>query len=164
MPLLNCCVYDGHNEFLKERATLAIKFVMDGSEEAQKFVRELVPVTQGQNQNASAVTVPSQTPKPTLALATSASTSQTSSQAKTQVSAPVNSQPEDKDKVTSNAEEATKTSQKLEDGKKLLAESKDILAELSLLASVKKGNLTQDEVVGKLTEAAEKLKVIGERV
>ncbi|PBP27758.1 essential cytoplasmic protein [Diplocarpon rosae] len=24
MPLLNCCVYDGHNEYLKERATLAI--------------------------------------------------------------------------------------------------------------------------------------------
>ncbi|KAL3421623.1 Copper transport protein 86 [Phlyctema vagabunda] len=50
MPLLNCCVYDGHNEYLKERATLAIKFVMEGCEEAQKFVRELVPLRQGQNQ------------------------------------------------------------------------------------------------------------------
>ncbi|CAG8978062.1 hypothetical protein HYALB_00000734 [Hymenoscyphus albidus] len=48
MPLLNCCVYDGHNEYLKERATLAIKFVMEGSEEAQKFVRDLVPVKQAQ--------------------------------------------------------------------------------------------------------------------
>lgn len=44
MPLLNCCVYDGHNEYLKERATLAIKFVMEGCDEAQKFVRELVPL------------------------------------------------------------------------------------------------------------------------
>lgn len=50
MPLLNCCVYDGHNEYLKERATLAIKFVMEGCEEAQKFVRELVPLKQAQAQ------------------------------------------------------------------------------------------------------------------
>ncbi|TVY68760.1 hypothetical protein LSUE1_G008658, partial [Lachnellula suecica] len=48
MPLLNCCVYDGHNEYLKERATLAIKFVMEGCEEAQRFVRELVPVKRAQ--------------------------------------------------------------------------------------------------------------------
>ncbi|TVY39740.1 hypothetical protein LSUB1_G004172, partial [Lachnellula subtilissima] len=48
MPLLNCCVYDGYNEYLKERATLAIKFVMEGCEEAQKFVRELVPMKQAQ--------------------------------------------------------------------------------------------------------------------
>lgn len=52
MPLLNCCVYDGHNEYLKERATLAIKFTMEGCEEAQKFVRELVPVKQAQQENA----------------------------------------------------------------------------------------------------------------
>ncbi|TAQ85473.1 Adenosinetriphosphatase [Chlorociboria aeruginascens] len=50
MPLLNCCVYDGHNEYLKERATLAIKFVMEGCDEAQKFVRELVPMKQPQAQ------------------------------------------------------------------------------------------------------------------
>jgi palmitoyltransferase len=54
MPLLNCCVYDGHNEYLKERATLAIKFVMEGCEEAQKFVRELVPIKQTQIQAQSA--------------------------------------------------------------------------------------------------------------
>lgn len=50
MPLLNCCVYDGHNEYLKERATLAIKFVMEGCEGAQKFVRDLVPIKQPQAQ------------------------------------------------------------------------------------------------------------------
>ena len=50
LPLLNCCVYDGNNEYLKERATVAIKFVMEGSDEAQKFVRDLVPIKQAQAQ------------------------------------------------------------------------------------------------------------------
>jgi hypothetical protein len=54
MPLLNCCVYDGHNEYLKERATLAIRYVMEGCEEAQKFVRELVPVKHAQQAQALA--------------------------------------------------------------------------------------------------------------
>ncbi len=44
MALLNCCVYDGYNEFLKERATLCIKWVMEGCIEAQDFVRELSPL------------------------------------------------------------------------------------------------------------------------
>jgi palmitoyltransferase len=44
MALLNCCVYDGHNEYLKERATLCIKFAMEGCLEAQSFVRELSPL------------------------------------------------------------------------------------------------------------------------
>jgi len=50
MALLNCCVYDGHNEYLKERATLALKWVMDGCDEAQQFVRELSPL---KNQNST---------------------------------------------------------------------------------------------------------------
>ncbi|KAI6715201.1 hypothetical protein JHW43_002319 [Diplocarpon mali] len=54
MPLLNCCVYDGHNEYLKERATLAIKFLMEGCKEAQDFVKELVPVKQAQVQAQAA--------------------------------------------------------------------------------------------------------------
>lgn len=54
MPLLNCCVYDGHNEYLKERATLAIKFLMEGCKEAQDFVKELVPLKQAQQQQAQA--------------------------------------------------------------------------------------------------------------
>jgi hypothetical protein len=44
MALLNCCVYDGWNEYLKERATLCIKWVMEGCPEAQQFVRELSPL------------------------------------------------------------------------------------------------------------------------
>ncbi|EKD13949.1 uncharacterized protein L3040_005441 [Drepanopeziza brunnea f. sp. 'multigermtubi'] len=55
MPLLNCCVYDGHNEYLKERATLAIKFLMEGCKEAQDFVKELVPIKQAQVQAQAAV-------------------------------------------------------------------------------------------------------------
>jgi palmitoyltransferase len=50
MALLNCCVYDGHNEYLKERATLCIKFGMDGCEEAQQFVRELSPLNRNLKQ------------------------------------------------------------------------------------------------------------------
>ena len=54
MPLLNCCVFDGHNEYLKERATLTIKFLMEGCKEAQDFVKELVPVKQAQAQAQAA--------------------------------------------------------------------------------------------------------------
>ncbi|KAJ8063364.1 hypothetical protein OCU04_008593 [Sclerotinia nivalis] len=59
MPLLNCCVYDGHNEYIKERATLCLKYVMEGCEEAQKWVKDLVPANkqrgaQGANGGAGA--------------------------------------------------------------------------------------------------------------
>jgi hypothetical protein len=53
IALLNCCVYDGHNEYLKERATLCIKFVMDGCEEAQQFVKELAPLSKNPKQDQS---------------------------------------------------------------------------------------------------------------
>ncbi|RFU32765.1 Adenosinetriphosphatase/Nucleoside-triphosphate phosphatase, partial [Scytalidium lignicola] len=43
MPLLNCCIYDGHHEYLKERVTLAMKYIMEGCEEAQNFIKDLVP-------------------------------------------------------------------------------------------------------------------------
>lgn len=43
MPLLNCCVYDAHNEYIKERATLCLKYVMEGCDEAQRWVKDLVP-------------------------------------------------------------------------------------------------------------------------
>ncbi|RAL67267.1 hypothetical protein DID88_008031 [Monilinia fructigena] len=61
MPLLNCCVYDGHNEYIKERATLCLKYVMEGCDEAQKWVKDLVPANkqragsgQGANANSNA--------------------------------------------------------------------------------------------------------------
>ncbi|KAI9736551.1 MAG: hypothetical protein M1818_006062 [Claussenomyces sp. TS43310] len=59
MALLNCCVYDGNNEYLKERATLALKWVMEGCEEAQNFVRELSPLKH-QNQKANQAPSPAQ--------------------------------------------------------------------------------------------------------
>lgn len=54
IPLLNCCVYDGNNEYLKERATLTMKYLMEGCKEAQDFVKELVPVKQAQVQAQAA--------------------------------------------------------------------------------------------------------------
>ena len=64
LPLLNCCVYDGHNEYLKERATLCIKFVMEGCEAAQKFVKDLVPIKQAQAQVQQAQAQDNWTPTP----------------------------------------------------------------------------------------------------
>ncbi|KAM3079445.1 hypothetical protein ACMFMG_005876 [Clarireedia jacksonii] len=54
MSLLNCCVYDGHNEYIKERATLCLKFVMEGCEEAQNWVKDLVPAKGQQTQARAA--------------------------------------------------------------------------------------------------------------
>jgi palmitoyltransferase len=44
IPLLQCLNYDGNNEYIKERATLAIKYLMEGCKEAQDFVKEYVPM------------------------------------------------------------------------------------------------------------------------
>lgn len=63
MPLLNCCVYDGHNEYLKERATIALKWVMEGCAEAQNFVRDLSPL---KNQNPSSQQARGQAPVETM--------------------------------------------------------------------------------------------------
>lgn len=45
IPLLNSCVYDDHNPFAKERVTLCLKWLLDGCDEANTFLRELVTVT-----------------------------------------------------------------------------------------------------------------------
>lgn len=61
MPLLNCCIYDGHHEYLKERVTLAMKYIMEGCEEAQNFIKDLVPPEHlGKHPNRQA----SQAPRP----------------------------------------------------------------------------------------------------
>jgi hypothetical protein len=44
ISLLQCLNYDGNNEYIKERATMAIKFLMEGCKEAQDFVKEYVPL------------------------------------------------------------------------------------------------------------------------
>ncbi|KAF4595569.1 essential cytoplasmic protein Ctr86 [Ophiocordyceps camponoti-floridani] len=42
VPLLNCCAYDDHNPFAKERVTICLKWLLDGCEAANSFFRELV--------------------------------------------------------------------------------------------------------------------------
>ncbi|KAK4643615.1 hypothetical protein QC761_406650 [Podospora bellae-mahoneyi] len=42
VPLLNCCVYDDHNRFARERVQICLKWLMDGSNAANKFLRDLV--------------------------------------------------------------------------------------------------------------------------
>ncbi|KAK0382769.1 hypothetical protein NLU13_9865 [Sarocladium strictum] len=42
VPLLNCCAYDDHNPFAKERVTICLKWLLDGCEAANEFFKELV--------------------------------------------------------------------------------------------------------------------------
>lgn len=45
VPLLNCCAYDDHNPYAKERVTICLKWLLDGCEAANNFFRELVSMT-----------------------------------------------------------------------------------------------------------------------
>lgn len=59
VALLNCCTYDDHNRYARERVQLCLKWLMDGSDAANKFLRELVahhphPQQQQQQQQAAA--------------------------------------------------------------------------------------------------------------
>lgn len=40
-PLLSSTAYDDHNPYLKERVTICLKWLLDGSEEARDFIRQL---------------------------------------------------------------------------------------------------------------------------
>lgn len=68
VPLLNSCVYDDYNPFAKERVTICLKWLLDGCETANNFLRELVSVSpdprQGQNpaQSQSQQSSPQGTP------------------------------------------------------------------------------------------------------
>ncbi|CAK7265404.1 hypothetical protein SEPCBS119000_001492 [Sporothrix epigloea] len=53
LALLNACVYDDHNRFARERVQLCLKYLMDGCEEANRFVRELVKSTPTPNGGAN---------------------------------------------------------------------------------------------------------------
>jgi hypothetical protein len=44
VALLNCCVYDANNPYSRERVQICLKWLMDGSKEANDFVRQLVAV------------------------------------------------------------------------------------------------------------------------
>ncbi|KAH7630343.1 hypothetical protein B0T09DRAFT_147108 [Sordaria sp. MPI-SDFR-AT-0083] len=45
ISLLNCCVYDDHNRFARERVQICLKWLMDGSAEANKVLHDLVAVS-----------------------------------------------------------------------------------------------------------------------
>ncbi|KAK3303525.1 uncharacterized protein B0T15DRAFT_439111 [Chaetomium strumarium] len=45
ISLLNCCVYDDHNRYARERVQICLKWLMDGSEEANKYLRELIAMS-----------------------------------------------------------------------------------------------------------------------
>ncbi|KUI62197.1 hypothetical protein VP1G_09339 [Cytospora mali] len=42
VALLNCCTYDDHNRYARERVQLCLKWLMDGCDDANKFLRNLV--------------------------------------------------------------------------------------------------------------------------
>lgn len=52
VALLNCCTYDDHNRFARERVQLCLKWLMDGSDAANTFLRDLV--ASSPNSNAAA--------------------------------------------------------------------------------------------------------------
>jgi palmitoyltransferase len=56
VPLLNACTYDDHNRFTRERVQLCLKYLMDGSEEANNFLRELVKAPSSGNPDANSST------------------------------------------------------------------------------------------------------------
>ncbi|KAL2115900.1 hypothetical protein VTJ04DRAFT_10155 [Mycothermus thermophilus] len=45
ISLLNCCVYDDYNRYARERVQICLKWLMDGSEEANRCLRELIPAS-----------------------------------------------------------------------------------------------------------------------
>lgn len=49
VPLLNCCAYDDHNPYAKERVTICLKWLLDGCEAANNFFRDLVSMAPQSN-------------------------------------------------------------------------------------------------------------------
>jgi hypothetical protein len=72
VALLNCCVYDANNPYSRERVQICLKWLMDGSKEANDFVRQLVAVppppnggkAQGQGQEQGQVQGSAPSPQP----------------------------------------------------------------------------------------------------
>lgn len=54
VSLLNCCVYDDHNRYARERVQICLKWLMDGSEEANNILRKLVASTPPPNMRPTA--------------------------------------------------------------------------------------------------------------
>lgn len=47
IPLVNCCTYDDNNPFAKERVTVCLKWLLDGSRDANEFFRKLIRIPPG---------------------------------------------------------------------------------------------------------------------
>ncbi|PHH82247.1 hypothetical protein CDD82_6566 [Ophiocordyceps australis] len=45
VPLLNSCAYDDHNPYAKERVAVCLKWLLDGCDAANRYIRELVSMT-----------------------------------------------------------------------------------------------------------------------
>jgi len=58
VPLLNCTAFDDHNRFASERVQVCLRYLMDGSEDARRFLQQLV--------KAPAVPLPSAPPPPAV--------------------------------------------------------------------------------------------------
>jgi hypothetical protein len=76
MPMLNCCVYDDHNKYARERVQICLKWLMDGSAEANNIVRNIVAVS-GQPQAANPYGPPPAQPDAGTTRPTSATAGQT---------------------------------------------------------------------------------------
>ncbi|KAJ4293726.1 hypothetical protein N0V88_005234 [Collariella sp. IMI 366227] len=43
IPLLNCCNYDGHQTFQRERTAVLLKYLTDGSEDVRAYMHQILP-------------------------------------------------------------------------------------------------------------------------
>ncbi|KAK0629126.1 hypothetical protein B0T17DRAFT_177330 [Bombardia bombarda] len=64
VSLLNCCVYDDHNRYARERVQVCLKWLMDGSDAANNFLRELVAMSPPPNLSPSPATTADGVPLP----------------------------------------------------------------------------------------------------
>jgi hypothetical protein len=62
ISLLNCCVYDDHNRYARERVQICLKWLMDGSDEANKYLRELIAMSPPPNLRGGPGLHPQMTP------------------------------------------------------------------------------------------------------
>lgn len=53
VALLNCCTYDDHNRYARERVQLCLKWLMDGCDAANKYLKDLVAMSPSPNATAA---------------------------------------------------------------------------------------------------------------
>ncbi|KXX83452.1 hypothetical protein MMYC01_200031 [Madurella mycetomatis] len=82
ISLLNCCVYDDYNRYARERVQICLKWLMDGSDEAKKYLHELIAMSPPPNLK------PSQAPTPDAQQTTSLRIDGIAGEVKVKVKAP----------------------------------------------------------------------------